>query len=114
MKKAKISKKLLRVFGKTNAKYRLIGQNDKVLVALSGGKDSLSLLHLIANMHQHAPFEFEFKAVTIDYGMEGEDYSFLQEHCKEYNLPYEIYKTNIYSILFNQRYRKWSRSCNMP
>jgi len=111
MKKAKISKKLLRVFGKTNAKYRLIGQNDKVLVALSGGKDSLSLLHLIANMYQHAPFEFEFKAVTIDYGMEGEDYSFLQEHCKEYNLPYEVYKTNIYEIA-QDTMRKNSSYCS--
>ena len=98
IKRAKISKKLLRVFGKTNAKYRLIGEGDRVLVALSGGKDSLSLVHLIANMQQHAPFKFEYQAVTISYGMEGEDYSFLEEHCKEFNIPYEVYKTNIYDI----------------
>jgi len=97
-KKAKISKKLLRVFGKTNAQYRLIGEGDKVLVALSGGKDSLSLIHLIANMNKHAPFKFEYQAVTISYGMDGEDYGFLEEHCKEYNIPYEVYKTNIYDI----------------
>ncbi len=98
MKKAKISKKLLRVFGKTNAKYRLIGEGDRVLVALSGGKDSLSLTHLIKNMQQHAPFKFEFKAVTIKYGMDGEDYRFLEEHCQEFNIPYEVYETNIYEI----------------
>ena len=98
IKRAKISKKLLRVFGKTNAKYRLIGEGDRVLVALSGGKDSLSLLHLIANMQQHAPFKFEYKACTISYGMEGEDYSFLQEHCKEFNIPYEVYETKIFDI----------------
>jgi len=97
-KRAKISKKLLRVFGKTNAKNRLIGEGDKVLVALSGGKDSLSLLHLVHNMHQHAPFKFEYQAVTISYGMDGEDYSFLEEHCKEYNIPYEVYKTEIFDI----------------
>ncbi len=98
IKRAKISKKLLRVFGKTNAKYRLIGEGDRVLVALSGGKDSLSLLHLIANMQQHAPFKFEYKAVTIKYGMDGEDYGFLQEHCKEFNIPYEVYETKIFDI----------------
>ena len=97
-KRAKISKKLLRVFGKTNAKYKLIGEGDRVLVALSGGKDSLSLLHLIANMHQHSPFNFEYQAVTISYGMDGENYNFLKEHCKEYTLPYEIYETKIYDI----------------
>ncbi len=98
MKRAKFSKKLLRVFGKTNAKYRLIKEGDKVLVALSGGKDSLSLVHLIKNLKQHAPFNFEFKAVTINYGMEGEDYNFLKKHCYEFDIPYEIYKTNIYNI----------------
>ena len=96
--RAKISKKLLRVFGKTNARHRLIQEGDKVLVALSGGKDSLSLLHLIANMHQHAPFKFEYGAVTISYGMEGEAYGFLKEHCKKYTIPYEVYETKIYDI----------------
>jgi tRNA(Ile)-lysidine synthetase-like protein len=101
MTRAKISKKLLRVFGKTNAKYRLIGEGDKVLVALSGGKDSISLLHLIANMQQHAPFKFTYQACTISYGMDGEDYTFLEEHCKKYNIPYEVYKTDIYNISQN-------------
>ncbi len=97
-RRAKISKKLLRTFGKTNAKYRLIKEGDKVLVALSGGKDSLSMVHLIKNMQQHAPFKFKFQAVTVSYGMDGEDYSFLEKHCQEYDIPYEIYQTNIYEI----------------
>jgi len=97
-KQAKFSKKLLRLFGRSNAKYRLIGEGDRVLVALSGGKDSLTLLHLIANMQHHAPFNFEYQACTISYGMDDEDYSFLQEHCKEYNIPYEVYKTEIFDI----------------
>ncbi len=95
---AKISKKLLRTFGRTNAQYKLIQEGDRVLVALSGGKDSLSLTHLIKNMHQHAPFDFEFQACTVKYGMDGEDYGFLKEHCREYNIPYEVYETNIYDI----------------
>ena len=89
---------MLRVFGKTNAQYRLIKEGDNVLVALSGGKDSLSLAHLIKNLHQHAPFNFNYQAITINYGMDGEDYSFLEKHCKEYNIPYKVYKTNIYEI----------------
>ncbi len=94
----KFSKRLLRNFGRTNARFKLIQEGDKVLVALSGGKDSLTLLHLIHNMRKHAPFSFEFQACTISYGMEGEDYSFLKEHCKKYNIAYEVYETNIYDI----------------
>jgi tRNA(Ile)-lysidine synthase TilS/MesJ len=97
-KRAKISKKLLRVFGKTNAQYRLIQEGDRVLVGLSGGKDSLSLVHLLKNMQLHAPFDFEFRAVTVRYGMEGEDYTALSEHCEAYGIPHEVYDTNIYEI----------------
>ncbi len=97
-KRVNISKKLLRQFGKTNATFRLIGDGDKVLVGLSGGKDSLSLIHLLKNMQQHAPFNFEFEACTVSYGMPGEDYSALIKHCEEYSIPHKVYETNIFDI----------------
>ncbi len=97
-KRARISKKLLRVFGRTNAAHRLIAEGDRVLVALSGGKDSLALVHLIANMQQHAPFSFEYEACTISYGMPDEDYTLLERHCKEYGIPHTVYRTNIYEV----------------
>ncbi len=96
--RAKISKKLLRVFGKTNADYRLIRDGDKILVGFSGGKDSLSLIHLLKHMQQHAPFRFEFEACTIAYGMPGERYEMLSEHCKKYDIPHSISQTNIYEV----------------
>ncbi len=98
IKRAKISKRLLRVFGKTNAEYRLIKEGDRVLVGLSGGKDSLSLVHLLRNMQRHAPFDFEFLACTVSYGMEGEDYSALHAHCEAYDIPHVVYETRIYEI----------------
>jgi tRNA(Ile)-lysidine synthetase-like protein len=88
----------LRVFGKTNANFRLIGEGNRVLVGLSGGKDSLALVHLLKNMQQHAPFDFEFQACTIAYGMPDEDYTILEEHCRIYDIPHETYHTNIYKI----------------
>ena len=96
--RARITKKLLRVFGRTNANFRLIGEGDRVLVGLSGGKDSLALVHLLKNMQQHAPFDFEFQACTIAYGMPDEDYAVLEEHCVQYGIPHETYHTNIYEI----------------
>ena len=97
-KQAKFTKALLRVFGKTNGNFRLIGEGDKVLVGLSGGKDSIALVHLLKNMQRHAPFSFEFEACTISYGMPGEQYDILVQHCEEYGIPHTIYDTRIYDI----------------
>lgn len=109
--KLKISKKLLRVAGKTNATFKLIGEGDKVLVGLSGGKDSLSLIHILKHIQHHAPFKFEFEACTINYGMPDEQYDNLVEHCKKYNIKHTVYNTNIYEIS-NDAIRENSSFCS--
>ena len=93
-----ISKKILNTFGRTNAQYGLIKEGDKVLLGLSGGKDSMLLALILARLKAHAPFKFEFKAITIDYGRGGE-YDYIFEYCNKYNIPYELYKTKIYEAL---------------
>jgi len=93
-----MSKKLLKVIGKTNVNFKLIGEGDKVLVGLSGGKDSLALVHALKYMQRHAPFKFEFEACTVKYGMPDEHYEYLVEHCKEYEIKHTVYDTNIYEI----------------
>jgi len=92
------SKKILKVVGKTNAEFKLIGEGDRVLVGFSGGKDSLTLLHCLKYMQRHAPFKFEFEAVTIRYGMDGENYDFLTKHCQEHEITHSVYDTNIFEI----------------
>ena len=98
MSRIQISKKLLRVAGKTNAEFKLIGEGDKVLVGLSGGKDSLSLIHILKHIQRHAPFKFEFEACTIKYGMPDENYKYLEEHCQEHEIKHTVYDTNIFEI----------------
>lgn len=92
-----LSKKLIRQVAKANAKFNLINEGDRVLLGLSGGKDSLALAHLLKRMQAHAPFKFELKAVTLSYGM-GEDYSRLNHHCKEYGIDHSILDSNIYEV----------------
>lgn len=92
-----ISKRLLRIVGQTNARYALIGEGDKILLGLSGGKDSLSLAHILKHMQRVAPFAFEFKAVTIAYGM-GEALESLHQHCLEHEIDHEIVDTNIFEL----------------
>lgn len=87
----------MRQIGRTNAQFSLVEEGDKILVGLSGGKDSLTMVHALKEQQRRAPFKFEFIAVTVSYGM-GEDFSALQAHCKEHNIPHEIYDTNIYDI----------------
>ena len=92
-----LSKKLLKVVGRTNAKYDLIKEGDRILLALSGGKDSLTLAHILNHRKRVVPFKFDFLAVTVDYG-DGYDFSKLIAHTKEHNIPHIIHKTNIYEV----------------
>ena len=97
-----ISKKILKITGQTNAQFNLIKEGDRVLLGLSGGKDSMLLATLLARLKKYAPFNFEFKALTIDYGRGGE-YDYIFEYCKENQIPYELYRTDIYKILEENR-----------
>lgn len=105
-----LSKKLISSCGKANARYKLIVEGDKVLLGLSGGKDSLALAHLLKRMQRIAPFRFELKAVTVSYGM-GEDYTNLHNHCKEHEIPHEVINTNTYALA-KDKIRKNSSFCS--
>lgn len=105
-----LSKRLLRVVGRTNAHYGLIQENDKLLLGLSGGKDSLTLAHILKHMQRVAPFHFEFKAVTIAYGM-GEDLQTLHAHCLEHEIDHEIVDTSIFELA-QEKIRSNSSFCS--
>lgn len=100
--KIEISKKILRITGSTNAEFGLIKEGDKILLGLSGGKDSILLATLLARLKKYAPFDFEFKALTVDYGRGGE-YEYIFEYCEKLAIPYELYRTDIYKILEENR-----------
>lgn len=62
----KKNKPLLRSVGQALADFNMINDGDRILLGLSGGKDSLSLLHLLIHFQQHAPITFDIGAVTVD------------------------------------------------
>lgn len=105
-----LSKKISKVVGKTNAEYTLIKEGDRVLVGFSGGKDSLTLLHSLNHLKRVAPYNFEFKAVTVTYGM-GEQIEFLSNHCKEHGIEHEIIDTQIFDLA-GEKIRKNSSFCS--
>jgi len=87
----------MRQLGRTNAAFNLIEEGDRVLVALSGGKDSLTMLHAMKEQQRRAPFAFEIVAVTISYGM-GENYAYLSEHCREHGIEHVVHDTNTFEV----------------
>jgi len=106
----KLSKKIMSKLGKTNAEFKLIEEGDKILIGLSGGKDSLTMIHAMKEQQRRAPFTFEFIAVTISYGM-GEDYSALALHCEENGIKHIIKDTKTYELA-KEKIRKNSSFCS--
>jgi tRNA(Ile)-lysidine synthase TilS/MesJ len=90
--------------------YHMIAPGDKIAVGVSGGKDSLVLLQLMAALRQYHEAPFELEAITIDMGL-GMDYSGVGALCDKLNVPYTIVKTEIAPIIFD--HRKEKNPCSM-
>ena len=84
----KPSKKLLHQAGKALSDFKMIRPGDRILVAVSGGKDSLSLLHTLMHFKRHAPINFELGVITIDPQSEDFDPSPLKQYMLELGLDY--------------------------
>ena len=81
-------KSLLRQVGKAIGDYGMIRAGDRVLLGLSGGKDSLSLLHVLRHLQRHAPIHFDIAAITVDPEIPGFDPSVLKPYLAELGVPY--------------------------
>ena len=90
--------------------YQMIEAGDAIAVGVSGGKDSLVLLKLLAGLREYHNQPFTLEAITIDMGF-GMDYSGIQAMCDELNVPYTVVKTEIGPIIFD--YRKEKNPCSM-
>ena len=90
--------------------YDMIHEGDRIAVGVSGGKDSLVLLILLAGLKKYFNKSFELEAITIDMGL-GMDYSEIQTLCDKWEVPYTIVKTEIAPIIFD--YRNEKNPCSM-
>ena len=91
--------------------YRMISPGDKIAVGVSGGKDSLTLLCVLAALRSYYPAPFSLTAVTIDLGLPGMDFSPVAQFCERLNVDYFCKKTEIGPIIFD--YRKEKNPCSM-
>lgn len=90
---------LLSGIRKCTDKYGLIDENDRVLCAVSGGKDSLCLLYGLKKLSLFYPKKFEVCAVLVDMGFEGTDFSPVKNFADKLEVPFEIIKTDIKSAV---------------
>ncbi|MGM0680252.1 MAG: tRNA 2-thiocytidine biosynthesis TtcA family protein [Pseudomonadota bacterium] len=84
----KVPKAILRRVGRAIADFGMIREGDRVLLGLSGGKDSLSLLHILRHLQRHAPIRFELGALTVDPQIEGFHPETLKEYLAQLGIPY--------------------------
>ncbi|MBQ3217083.1 MAG: tRNA 2-thiocytidine biosynthesis protein TtcA [Oscillospiraceae bacterium] len=90
--------------------YQMIQPHDKIAVGVSGGKDSLVLLRLLAALRKYYPAPFSLSAITIDMGF-GMDFSPMEDFCRSLDIPYLRVETEISKIIFD--YRKEKNPCSM-
>ncbi len=93
--------------------FSLINSGDRILVGLSGGKDSMALIHALKYFQKRLASKFIFRAVFVTYGIDGEREVFenLKKHCNEYGIEFEEIKTNIFEIV-KEKYQKNKTPCS--
>jgi len=98
----KLDKKLSRAVGKAIADFNMIEDGDKVMVCLSGGKDSYAMLDILLAMKKKAPIHFDIVAVNLDQKQPGFPEHILPAYLESINVDFKIVEEDTYSIVMDK------------
>ena len=98
--------KILGYMRKAIDEYNMIEDGDKIAVALSGGKDSTTMLLGLKNLQRFYPKKFDISGITINPGFEFFDTTYLQNTCKDLNIPFVEEQSHTKEIIFDIRNEK--------
>jgi tRNA 2-thiocytidine biosynthesis protein TtcA len=95
----KLAKRLIRLAGQAVGDYAMIEPGDRVMVCLSGGKDSYGLLDVLLTLRERAPIKFDIVAVNLDQKQPGFPDSVLPDYLRARGVPYHIEAQDTYSVV---------------
>ncbi len=110
----KLEKKIFKGVGQAISDFSMIEDGDKIMVGVSGGKDSWVLLHILNDLKKRAPVDFEIIATNLDQGYEGFRTDIIEDYFEKHAIPYHMAFKDINGIVQekNSKNATWCSLCS--
>lgn len=110
----RLEKRIFKAVGKAIGDFKMIEDGDKIMVAVSGGKDSWVMLHVVNELRKKAPVKFDILAVNLDQGYNGYETHIIEDYLESKKIPYHMAEKDINKIVAekNQGDATWCSLCS--